>query len=341
MRGSLGGGGALMARVALLSNPRSTGNRSLLPRIRTFCAQHQDIFHYEVEHVDQIGQALKTIARVKPKVIVINGGDGTVQAALTELHSGGHFGDPEQGAGPPPVAVLPNGKTNLIAHDLGADGDPIEALERVLEIARSDMATHIVSRELIQLSGGMPGAKPVLGMFLGGAGLADSILYCRHKLYPLGIPNWLAHVLTLGATLLTMVLGVTAKFLPPRPRHVKISILKRGELQGKFALLMVTTLQRLLLDTHMPGSEGGRVGAMQLIVIERSPLALIRALVAAIRGRLGRYRMTGVHLERGDEIRIEGEHSSVILDGELFEGDAEHPIVLRPTRPVPFLRLAA
>ena len=62
----------------------------------------------------------KTIARVKPKVLVINGGDGTVQAALTELYHGGHFGD-----NPPPVAVLPNGKTNLIAHDLGADGDPI------------------------------------------------------------------------------------------------------------------------------------------------------------------------------------------------------------------------
>jgi diacylglycerol kinase family enzyme len=331
-----------MARVALLSNPRSTGNRSLLPRIRAFCAQHQDIFHYEVEDVDQIGQALRTIARVKPKVLVINGGDGTVQAALTELHGGGHFGDPDEGEGPPPVAVLPNGKTNLIAHDLGADGDPIEALERVLEIARSDMATHIVSRELIQLSGGMPGVRPVLGMFLGGAGLADSILYCRHKLYPLGIPNWLAHVLTLIATLLTIVLGVTARFLPPRPQHVKISILKRGELQGKFALLMVTTLERLLLDTHMPGSaDGAKAGAMQLIVIERRPLALIRALVAAVRGRLGRYRMSGVHLERGDEIRIEGDHSSVILDGELFEGDRDHPIVLRPTRPVPFLRLAA
>jgi diacylglycerol kinase family enzyme len=82
-----------MARVALLSNPRSTGNRSLLPRVRSFCAEHRDIFHYEVEHVDQIGQALKTIARVKPKVLVINGGDGTVQAALTELYSGGHFAD--------------------------------------------------------------------------------------------------------------------------------------------------------------------------------------------------------------------------------------------------------
>ena len=325
-----------MARVALLSNPRSTGNRSLLPRIRAFCAAHRDIFHYEVEDVDQIGQALRTIARVKPKVLVLNGGDGTVQATLTELYHGGHFGE-----SPPPVAVLPNGKTNLIAHDLGADGDPIVALERVLEIARSEMATHIVSRELIQLSGPTPDGRPVLGMFLGGAGLADSILYCRHKLYPLGLPNWMAHALTLLATLLSIVIGATARFLPPRPSPVKISVLRRGELQGRFALLMVTTLKRLLLETNMPGAPGAaNVGAMQMIVIERSPLALIRAFIAALRGRLGRNRLSGVHLERGDEIRIEGERSSVILDGELFEANRGRPIVLRPTAPVPFLRLA-
>ncbi|MGE5723394.1 MAG: acylglycerol kinase family protein, partial [Sphingomonadales bacterium] len=127
-----------MSRIALLSNPKSTGNRSLLPRVRSFCAAHQDIFHYEVEHADQIGTALKIIARVRPKVIVINGGDGTVQAALTELYHGGHFdGDI------PPVAVLPNGKTNLIALDLGAEGDPIIALERVLELVRTDMMPHI------------------------------------------------------------------------------------------------------------------------------------------------------------------------------------------------------
>src|ERR671920_345294 len=166
-----------MARVALLSNPRSTGNRALLPAVRSFCAAHKDIFHYEVEQVDQIATALRTIALVEPRVLVINGGDGTVQAALTEIYNGGHFGD-----NPPPVAVLPNGKTNLIAHDLGADGDPIAALERVLELARADLAPHIVRRELIALSGGTADGKPVLGMFLGGAGLADVMLYCRNKL---------------------------------------------------------------------------------------------------------------------------------------------------------------
>jgi len=323
-----------MALVALLSNPRSTGNKSLLPRVRSFCAEEKDVFHYEVEQVEQIGAALRSIARVKPKVLVINGGDGTVQAALTELYHGGHF----DGA-PPPVAVLPNGKTNLIAHDLGADGDPIEALKRVLELARTDMAPNIVSRELIALSAGDT-PRPVLGMFLGGAGLADTILYCRNKLYPLGLPNWLAHAVALMVGLLAILIGKPARFLPLPPRPLKVSVMKSGVFQGTFAFLMVTTLQRLLFNGRMPGASQSH-GSMQLLMIDRSVPALLRAFVAALRGRLGRFTLDGVHLERGDEIRIEGSRSSVILDGELFQADDERPIILKPTLPVPFLRLAA
>src|SRR5438034_7936303 len=96
------GSGRLMGRprIALLSNPKSTGNIAQLPRIRAFCAEHPDIFHYEVEHAYQVGEALRTISRIRPKVLAINGGDGTVQAALTELYNGDHFGDER-----PPVAV--------------------------------------------------------------------------------------------------------------------------------------------------------------------------------------------------------------------------------------------
>ena len=323
-----------MALVALLSNPRASGNQSMLPRVRSFCAAHKDVFHYEVERVEQIGAALKSIARVKPKVLVINGGDGTVQAALTELYQCVHFKGEL-----PPVAVLPNGKTNLIAHDLGADGDAIEALERVLELARTDMALHIVSRELISLSDGAPGGRAAIGMFLGGAGLVDTILYCRHKIYPLGLPNGIAHALAVLATLFAVVTGITAKFLPPRPARVKISVLSQGQLQGHFQVLMVTTLERLLLHGH--NATPGRAGALQLMAVERSPMAILRAIVAAVRGRLGRRKLGGVHLEAGDEIRIESDDSSVILDGEVFETRRDRPIVLRPTRPVPFLRLAA
>jgi hypothetical protein len=325
-----------MKSIALLSNPHSTGNQSLLPEVRSYCAQHADIFHYEVEDVSQIAEALKSIARVRPKVLVINGGDGTVQAALTELYQGGHFGET-----PPPVAVLPNGKTNLIAHDLGAAGDPIEALERILAVVRTDMVPHIVSRELIELTGGrLESERPVLGMFLGGAGLADTILYCRHKIYPLGLPNWAAHALTFAMGLLSVLVGRRSRLLPAKWAPIKVSVTKSGEMHGRFALVMVTTLERLLLNGTMTGT-GPRAGAMQLLVIERNLISILGALFAAIRGNLGLNAIRGVHLERGDEIRIAGTRSNIILDGEMFEANDDMPIVLRPTAPVSFLRLAA
>ena len=324
-----------MARVALLSNPISTGNRAILPRVRSFCAAHPEIFHYEVEGIDQIEPALKTIARVRPQVLILNGGDGTVQSTLTELYNNRHF----DGA-PPPVAVLPNGKTNLIALDLGAVGDPIVALERILQMAQGPLDANIVHRELIALSREEEGQLPVLGMFLGGAGLADYMLYCRDKIYPLGLPNWLSHALTLGALLLSLVFGLRAAFLPPRPANLKVSLVRQGQIQGTFSLLIVTTLRKMLLGTSV-STEATKIGGLQLMAVDNHALTLVRAVLAGRLGKLGRGRLVGVHIERGDEIRIEGERSSVILDGEIFQARKGKPIVLRHTDPLSFLRLAA
>jgi hypothetical protein len=323
-----------MVCVALLSNPKSTGNRAMLPRVRNYCANHPDIFHYEVEHVDQIGRALQTIARVEPSVIVINGGDGTVQAALTELYQGEHFKGKV-----PPIAVLPNGKTNLIALDLGTYGDPLKALDRIVELAKTGLDQHVVARELIALSDGQSGSRPVLGMFLGGAGLADYILYCRHRIYPLGLSNGLSHFLTAMAVVFSLLLGIGGKYMPPRARPIQVSLIREGQLRGRFSLLIVTTLEKLLLGART--GSGDAVGSMKLMAVDQSLPALFRMLFASLSGQLGKHKLSGIHLERGDMIRIEGDHSSVILDGELFQADVGRPIVLTSTAPVPFLRLAA
>jgi hypothetical protein len=320
-------------RIALISNPKSTGNLAQLPRIRAYCAAHPDIFHYEVERADQIGEAMRTIARINPAVLAINGGDGTVQAALTEIHNGGHFGNAA-----PPVAVLPSGKTNLIALDLGAEGDPVEALQRLLEIARADLAPHLVARELIALSGGESGIKPVIGMFLGGAGLADIMLYCRERVYPLGLPNGLSHFITAIAVILRQVFRLRASFLPPEPRPLSISVRQRDAISGRFAFLFVTTLERLLLSGEV-GSAGG--GPLKFVAVEQKPVSMVRAFAASLVGRLGRTKLDGVHVEEADEIAIEGDESHVILDGETFRAGPGKPILLRPAQPLSFVRIAA
>jgi hypothetical protein len=326
--------GAKRPRIALLSNPKSTGNIAQLPRIREYCADHPDVFHYEVEQASQIGEAMKVIARVRPKVLVINGGDGTVQATLTELYNGGHFGER-----PPPVAVLPSGKTNLIALDLGARGDPIETLERLIELARTDdLEAYTVARELIALRA--PGAeeRPVIGMFLGGAALAETMLYCREKIYPLGLPNGMAHVIAAFAGFMKLVLRAKASFLPPDTKPLSVSVSDEGPITGRFSLLMVTTLEKLLLSMDLGDH---RQGSLKLLAVEERPSFVLGMLAASISGKLGRSKLRGVHFQQADEITIEGESSDVILDGETFRAELGRPINLRPAAPLSFVRLAA
>jgi len=93
-------------RVALLSNPQSSASIAELPRIRAFCAEHPHIFHYEVEDAGQIGEAMRSIARVRPTLLAINGEPGTVKAALEAL---ARFG-----AVLPPVAVIAGGRLDQV-----------------------------------------------------------------------------------------------------------------------------------------------------------------------------------------------------------------------------------
>ena len=320
-------------RIALLSNPKSTGNIGQLARIRAFCADHPDVFHYEVEHAHQIGEAMRTIAQVRPTVLAINGGDGTVQAALTELYNGGHFGSDL-----PPVAVLPSGKNNLIALDLGARGDPIATLQQLIELAGGDLTRFTVARELIALRQGETEARPVIGMFLGGAGLADTMLYCRNKIYPLGLPNGISHLLAGIALLMRLLFRINASFLPPRPALLTVSTRNEGAIQGRFSLLGVTTLEKLLLSGELGGKGSG---ALKLVAIEERPSSVLRALWASLVGKLGRAHVRGVHFEEADEIVIEGERSNVILDGEMFSAERGFPIQLTPAQPLSFVKLAA
>jgi hypothetical protein len=102
---------------------------------------------------------------------------------------------------------------------------------------------------------------------------------------------------------------------------------------------MVTTLERLLLNMRSHGAD--RSGSLKLMAIEQQRGTVFRTAINAILGRLDKSRFQGFHLKRGDEIRIEGDRPSVILDGEIFQATAGRAIVLTPTAPVPFLSLAA
>jgi len=163
------------------------------------------------------------------------------------------------------------------------------------------------------------------------------MLYCRHKIYPLGLPNGLSHLITAVAVLMRIFLRLRAGFLPPQPSPLQVSS-QSERLSGRFSLLAVTTLERLLLSGELGA---GRPGALKLLAIDERPLSVLRALFASLRGSLGRSKLSGVHFQETDEVQIEGDRSDVILDGETFRAEIGNPIVLRAAQPLSFVRLAA
>jgi hypothetical protein len=323
-----------MTAVALISNPRSTRNGKLLPEIRTFVANTPSVFHVELHDVGEIQDALKLIAQVRPKVLVVNGGDGTVQAVLTSLYHDKPFGDT-----PPPVAIMPNGKTNLIAADLGVSGAPLRVLARLVQLAATNqIERHTVKRALISLEDGKR-RKPVLGMFLGGAGLKNSILFCREKIYPLGLPNGISHILTYLAFAWSILIGGASKYAPVQTDRLRITTLKSGAMEGTFTVLMVTTLDSLVLG--MKSAANDVEGGLKMLCMEEKRSTVFKALGTALIRKLGRVHVDGLHMRNSDEIRLDGNRPSVILDGELFQAAPGRSLILRTTEPQSFVSLAA
>jgi hypothetical protein len=141
------------------------------------------------------------------------------------------------------------------------------------------------------------------------------------------------------AVLARLFLGVKASFLPPKAAPLQVSTGHNESLTGRFALLAVTTLDKLLLNGHLQTANGE--GRLKLLAVEERPASVIRMVVATLLGKLGRKPLQGVHLEGADEISIEGDRSNVILDGEMFSAETGKPIRLRPAQPLSFVRLAA
>src|SRR3546814_14442692 len=93
------------------------------------------------------------------------------------------------------------------------------------------------------------------------------MLHSRNQIYPLGLSNGLSHFLTVIAVLVSLIFGIRARFLPQSSRPVRISLIRDGQLAGRFAVLIVTTLERLLLGVQ-PGDS--RRGKMKLMAVAQS-----------------------------------------------------------------------
>ncbi len=134
-------------RIGLLNNLRAGRSDTQVSRLLGFLKSYPDVVHAETSSAGAVPEALADLADRGVELLVVNGGDGTLQRALTEI-----LGHREFGARVPLVSVLRGGRTNMTALDLGCQRDPVRSVAGLIDAARrGTLGERIVERRVLRV----------------------------------------------------------------------------------------------------------------------------------------------------------------------------------------------
>ena len=300
-------------RIGMLNNPMSGGNRKGLQEIRkTARTMHPGILQYEVQNPEDVAAALADFARQEVNFIVVNGGDGTVQATLTAIFHKFLFETM------PVLAVLRSaGTTSMIAGDVGLKGSRISALQGLFSWARTqNKGAAVIQRSVLRVQ--LPSQKePVYGMFFGAAGIYQATHFCNQKIHARGVRGELAAGVALARFLMAVFLK-DRKMISAVPITTRLN--HNPSEHQKYLLLFITTLQRLFLGLRPYW--GSEAKPLHFTAIGARPRHLLRTLPSLMQGRRNRSIRpdNGYFSHNVDEVRLTLS-SGFNLDGELFSPD--------------------
>jgi diacylglycerol kinase family enzyme len=260
------------------------------------------------EERSELQDVLARFAEQRVDYLVVAGGDGTVRDVLT--CGEGYFGDSW-----PPVIIVPSGKTNALAVDLGLPAH--WTLEQALEAIASGRIEQRWPLVVSQLDD--PDAR-VQG-FVFGAGAYAGAIQLGQRAHDKGAFNNLA----VGATAIWAFLqtvfgsahnvwrrGTAMRLFDAQGRELPHSGFGQPELRH---LMFASTLGRFPAGLRPFGKDGE---GLRAAIIDSTHLGLFMRLPLLFRGIVSkRMRHFGFHLLQADGLQIELAEQ-FILDGEAF-----------------------
>lgn len=317
-------------RLGLVSNARSERNKRGLADVERQLSALGDLRHVLFDDTRPMADLLAELAADGVDVLGINGGDGTVQAALTALLETRPF------ARQPPVAILPRGMANMTAADVGLRGSNAQALRRLMVAAESDaIERHLVDRQVLRVEG-LRDCGPQRGMFLGAAALCEAIRICKDKVHTLGFKGEVSHAVTLAWLLLNAGLrGLEAVGM--HGHEIAVQIDARPLERRQRLLLLATTLDRMVLGSRPFWNADG--APLRLTTIGYPAVGLVRHAWQVLYGTPQRHLPDNVFLSTGAErVRIEVD-SPITIDGQFYMPEPGHALEITAAERVRFIRL--
>jgi hypothetical protein len=319
-----------MIRIGVLNNLRSGRGMSRVQEVLSLLRSEPDVLHLETDNSSLVPEALADFEKEGVELLVVNGGDGTLQHVLTALLAPGNASE-----WIPRVAPIRGGRTNMSAIDLGSHRNPARGLAELIERARQGrLEEREVRRAVLRVDLG-PEDGVHYGIFFG-AGVLHRAVQLTPRYFPEGRAQGIFGAGAVTGTLLArtafgQIGGVLAA------DKMQIAVDTEPAESFELRLAMATTAERLFLG--MRPFWGTGPGEVRLTLLAADAHRLPRAAWGVLRGRPASWvgPETGYvsrNCERVD-LRLD---CGVTLDGELFDAVPGRSVELGSDRRVRFVR---
>ncbi len=296
-------------RCAVVTNPASGFNKRSRHLQQVRDAVGTAVEHVEVSQPDSIRETVRRLCHEGTELILLNGGDGTIQMTLTALLGGG----PRE---PVPLLALTRGGTsNTIAGDVGWQEAPTAVLRRLLAAAAAgSLPGRLAERPVLHLeSARWP--EPMCALQFSAGAAYNVIQSIKTNVEGRGGRGVLGPALGVGWVVANLLFGQPGKIVPP----LRLIGSRDGMRLDEANLLgvVVSTLDHLFLGIRPFWGEGE--GALRYTSLAYRPRHLLRVLPRALYGKRTPLatRENGYESYNAHELVLDVD-GGFTLDGELF-----------------------
>jgi hypothetical protein len=312
-------------KIGLITNPLSRANRQSGGVAARIAGDPRVSIAHPRNH-DQLVSDLQRFARDGVDLIAIDGGDGTIRDVLSNI-------DSAYTRQWPSIALLPSGKTNVIAGQVGHFGPGYKGWQNLMAARKAGtLGAKAFPLRALEISRPNGDTSVQRGFLLGFAAFTDGVRMANEKIHPMGIAKGLAVAMVIGGIL----------------RRAVANSLKSGGYPGEAAtvlvddtpsngsrhfLIVACTLDRLTLGLRPFWDQG--TGPINWLDVAAPPKSTFWGVLNLAFGKRKTWMEKGGYAGgRAETLEVQCD-APFVLDGEVYPSHGH--VRITTTQPIVFL----